>query len=216
MYCPSLLHSRPIFFRDAPAPAVSQSPTPNPFRTCFGPLAQNPQRSPDDAPGVSPHPNPSRSLPRCSDAATGTSAVPGLAPPPQLAAPKNAVSLLASRSRPLACASANCPAGSPPPAALSGSQTGMSESMDPGLLQVSRLFAETLRPSAWPFRPGSPAYRFRAVAEPAFRFPAPNNSGTSKPAAPAVSSSLSILPEYLSVFPSAAPTIPPAADRNIP
>src|ERR1700693_4025379 len=105
-----------------------------------------------------------------------------------------------SHFHPAAYFLASCPAGLPPPAVLFDNQIEMLESTDPAALPVLRLFFETLRPSVSPSHPGNLVNHSRAVAAPAFHSPARNNSGTSKPAAPAAHSFPSIPLKYHSAF----------------
>src|SRR6266481_9361281 len=213
MCSPSSLRFPPRFSRGALAPAVWRWPAPVPSPRYYDPLSRNLQKSPGDAPAEYPLRNRSRSPPRYSAAADGICAVPGLALHPQRAFPRNAAWLLTSHFRQVACVSASCPVNLPPPAVPSDSRIETLESKDPVALPILRLFFGRPRPSVSPFHPNNLPNRSHEAAAPVFRSPERNNSGTSKPAAPTARSFPWILLKYLSVFPSADPTIQPAADQ---
>src|SRR5579871_1457980 len=215
-YCPFWLHFLPKFFRGVPAPNVLLWPIPAPFPMCFCQRVQNPQRSPGDVPEQSPNRNPKRSLQRCSGAGDGTGAVLVPAQPPQLFAPKNAVSQSKSPYRQMECASVSCPANLPLPAAPFDSQTGKYVCKDRCSHPCESPCAERPPTIFLPSRPDNRVDHFRATVKRASHFPALSNSGTSKRAAPIARSSLLILPECPFVSPSIDQESQSRANRSSP
>src|SRR5215813_714453 len=122
--CLSLLRFPPRSSPDELARAALRLLTQAPCRRCFDRLAQNPQISPGGVPERSRTRSPKRSLPRYLAEASGICVALALEPLSQHVSPRNAVPPSASLSHPQEYASANCPADSPQPAALSDSRTG--------------------------------------------------------------------------------------------